>query len=567
MSLHYVKILFRNLRRDRTFAILNFLGLSVGLVAFILIILYVRYESSFDGYHQDDEQIYRVIKQEHDNYYYGTDFFAVTQGPLAAALEDDFPEVEQAGRVWYQSDVVLGVDDRKKLEPRVYGIDPAIFSIFSFEVLEGTIAAFAERKNAMVITATTARRLFGDGKALGQTIRYRNEHLFEVVAVIADMPDNSHFQMQVMVDFTGMATIENHNFERWNNSSIYTYLKLTSGADPEELAGKLPAFVERYITAAGDNETSLYLEPLRDIYLRSQANFQLGPTNDIRRLRIYVLIAILILVIACINYVNLSTAKSVKRAKEVGVRKSIGASRRDLIGQFLGESFLHTGLALLFALMLISIVLPSFSQFTGSHLDLNIETYQWLIPFLVGTCLLVTILAGLYPAFVLSAFRPIAVLKGNLLQLQRKVSLRRILVITQFTVSAVLIIGAVVISRQLAYVQEKDVGYAKEQIVIVKLRDERFQGNDLSTLKRELRSLSIADRVASGSSLPNNLSSNSGAQWPGKPAEIDVSLYTAYVDEEYLPLFGMNLADGNHFSPEGEGARGGVILNEKAVEA
>lgn len=567
MLSHYIKTLLRNLRRDRTFAILNLLGLSVGLGAFILIILYVRYESSFDQYHENDEQIYRVIKQEHDNFYYGTDFFAVTQGPLAATLEGDFPEVERAGRVWYRSDVVLGFGDRKQLIPRIYGVDPSIFSIFSFEVLEGAISNFSAVNNGMVITASAARQFFGDEKAIGQSLRYRNEHVFEVVAVIEDMPNNSHFKMEVMIDFTKMATIEKRNIERWNNSSFYTYLKLAANADPAAFASKLPAFVERYITTAGDNETSLYLEPLRDIYLRSKANFQLGSTNDIRRLRIYLLTAFMILLIACINYVNLSTAKSVKRAKEVGVRKAIGADRRDLIRQFLGESFLHTCLALVLALMLISLVLPSFSQFTGSYLDLNIWAQKWIIPFLLLTCLLVTFLAGSYPAFVLSAFRPIAVLKGSLLQVKGKASFRNVLVVVQFAVSAVLIISAVIISRQLNYIQDKDLGYAKEQIVIVEIRDGGFQEKDLRTLKSELRRLSITDRVASGSSLPNNLSSNSGAQWPGKPEAVDVSLYTAYVDQEYLRLFGMDMVQGKDFLQEEKTIKEGVILNESAVAA
>lgn len=567
MLSHYLKTLLRNLRRDRTFAGLNLLGLGIGLVAFILIVLYVRYESSFDQYHENKDQLYRVIKREHGNAYYGTDYFAVTQGPLAATLQADFPEVEKAGRVWFRRNVVLGIEDQTQLQPYVFGIDPSILSMFTFKLIDGSLTTFSDKSNQLILTATAARKLFGDEQVVGSSLLYQKEHLFEVAAVIEDMPDNSHFQMDVIVDFTRMASLENRNIERWNNSSFYTYIQLAESVDPVELNQKLPAFVERYITASGDNETSLYLEPLQDIYLRSKANFQIGPTNDVHRLRIYLFIAFIILTIACINYVNLSTAKAVKRAKEVGVRKTIGASRKDLLRQFLGESFFITVIALWFALMLLSVILPYFSEFAGSHLSLNFREQTWVLPFLLGTTIVVTLLAGAYPAFVLSGFRTIDVLKGKGVSVKGKGNLRNILVVVQFTMSAALIICAVVISRQLTYIKNKDLGYAKEQILIVELPDEGFQGEELATFKSELRRLAIADQVASGSSLPSNISSNSGAQWPGKPQEVDISLYTAYIDQGYLDLFDMQMVAGVDPASEEGKARGGVILNESAVAA
>ncbi len=567
MLVNYLKVLFRNLKRNKTFSILNLLGLSAGWIAFILIMLYVKYEHSYDQYHEKKDRVYRVVMQELENYYFGTNYFCVTQAPLAPTLKEEFPIIANAARVWWRSNSIVAVGDQTYFEPKVFGIDGEAFSIFSFEVLAGNQAEFLKDKYTAVLTASTAAKYFGESNPIGQVIQYKKEHPFTVVGVIADMPKNSHFRMDVIVDFETLTTVEDRPLDRWNNSSFYTYIALEEGANASVIEEGMPAFVKKYIDKEDKIETKLILQPLTDIYLKSSANFEIGPTNDGQKLRIYTIVAFLILLIAGINYINLSTAKGFRRAKEVGIRKTIGASRKNLIFQFLGESFALTCVSLALALTIINVSLPSFSAFVGVELSLSTLNQQWLIPFIAISCVSLAFFSGIYPSFVLSSFRPVEVLKSTLLLGNRKSILRNALVVTQFSISAILIISAIIISRQLHFIQEKDLGFSKDQILVVKIRDQKLLEENLSVFKAELAKLPPVKNVASGSSLPNDFTSSSDANWPGKADELNIPLYTAYADHEYLNLFEMEVVEGRKFSKEHGDDEQSMLLNETAVKA
>lgn len=566
MLINYIKVLFRNLKRNKTFSILNLLGLSAGWIAFILIMLYVKYEQSYDQQHEKKDRIYRVVMQELENYYFGTNYFCVTQAPLAPTLKEEFPTIVNAARVWWRSNAIVAVDDQTFFEPKVFGVDADAFSIFSFSVLAGNKEEFLKDKYTAVLTASIAAKYFGESNPIGQIIKYKDEHPFTVVGVIEDMPKNTHFQMDIIVDFETLTAVEDRPLDRWNNSSFYTYIALQEGESASVIEAQLPDFVKKYIDKEDKVETQLILQPLTEIYLKSKANFEIGPTNDSQKLSIYTIVAFLILLIAGINYINLSTAKGFKRAKEVGIRKTIGASRRNLVFQFLGESFALTCLSLALALAFINAILPSFSAFVGVDLSLSTLEQQWLIPFIAASCLSLAFFSGIYPSFVLSSFRPVEVLKSTLLVGSKKSILRNALVVTQFSISAILIISAIIISRQLHFIQEKDLGFSRDQILVVKIRDQKLLDEDLGIFKAELAKLPTVKNVASGSSLPNDFTSSSDADWPGKADEINIPLYTAYADHEYLNLFDMEVVEGRKFSRELGDDEQSMLLNETAVK-
>ncbi|PHN05073.1 ABC transporter permease [Flavilitoribacter nigricans] len=566
MLFHYSKILLRTLWRNKTYTALNLLGLTVGMIAFLLIMLYVQYEISFDQHNAQKDRIYRVIKREVGNAYFGTDYFAVTPAPLAPTLQEEFPEVEAATRIFKKREVLLSSDRFSALEPAVYGLAPETFDIFTFTAKAGDLASFRSGNSAAVLSASYARKYFGDADPIGQTLRYKGDHAFTVVGVIEDMPANAHFRMDVMVDFTTLAKLENRSLGNWQSSSFFTYFLLDDRADPDKLAAKLPELIGKYISPnEEESSTQFHLQPLLDIHLHSTANFDIGPTSDSQNLYIYALIAFLILLIACINYINLSTARSFRRAREVGIRKTVGAHKSHLILQFLGESFALSLGALVIAYAAVSYLLPGFSRFVGSELSLAPWKDPWLLPALTAIFGAVGLLSGAYPALVLSSFNPVSALKGKLTG-NRRSALRNVLVVTQFAVSAGLVISTLIITRQLKFIQEKDMGYQRDQIMVINLPDPALM-DDLPVLKAELAKIPEVRMVSSASSMPNSINSNSGAQWPGKPNDVDIMLYGGYVDYDYTKLFELELVAGRHFSREYGDESKSVLLNESAARA
>lgn len=568
MLFHYLKVLLRTLWRNKTYTSLNLLGLTGGMIAFLLIALYVQNEFSFDQYHNQKDRIYRVAKQQPGNDYMGTDHFAVTPALLAPTLQEEYPEVQAATHLFVRQNNLIGVGDQTYLENKVFGASQEIFDIFSIELIRGNKAELLTQKYSGVISRSLAEKYFGDASPIGQTIRYKDAHPFTIVGVMEDMPANGHIQIDLILDFEAMMDSENPNMKTWRNSSFYTYCLLREGAAPEALEAKLPDFVAKYFNenyTGIDEPTRLYLQALPDIHLHSAVNFEINPNGDIRTLRMLILIAILILLIAGINYVNLSTAKAFRRAREIGIRKTVGAQRSQLVVQFLGESFFLTFCSMLIALTAVHYLLPGFSNFVDRELSLAPFNQVWLLPFLLLTFLSVGLLSGTYPALILSSFRPLATIKNQTASGHKKSLLRNTLVVAQFSVSAALIISTLVIARQLDYIQTKDMGFKRDQVVVLNIRDFGL-AEKTPILKEELLKIPEVKMVSAATSMPNFYDSTTGANWPGRPEDVDIRVYTGMVDYDYLDLFEMDLTEGRGFSREYGDERKSVLLNESAVK-
>ncbi len=571
MLQHNIKIILRTLLKSKIYTLLNVAGLSTGMVVFILIMLYVNYEYSVDQYHQNKDNIYRIVKQEEGNMYLGKNRFAVTMAPLGTAVLDEFPEVKSATRIVRTWNVIMKCREETILEPIVYGIDPETFDIFSFSFLHGNPGACLNNKYSVVISEKIARKYFKDENPIGQVLLYNEEIELEIEGVIQDMPLNSHFRMDIMLPFKSLLELMGRKDDllNWNNSSYYTYILLHDNSDPEILEGKFPAMMSKYMADPPNNEgnaTRLYLEEFSKIHLHSDIHFDIGPTVDINRLYIYSTIAILILLIACINYMNLASARATVRAREVGIRKVAGAYRHNLIFRFLGESLFLSFFSLLISLLFVSIILPYFERFIELELSLNFLQEPRLLIILFLICLLVGILAGSYPAFALSGYKPILVLKGYFTRTPGGSKLRKALVIIQFTISGCLIISALIISRQLSYIQNKDMGYNREHILTFRLNDRSIM-DKIPVLKEELLSLPGVLNVSVSSNLPNNISSSTYVMWPGKPEDITWMIYTGEVDHNFVELFDIEIITGRNFSRETGDKQGMVLINETAARA
>lgn len=571
MLQHYFKIILRTVLRSKIYTLINIAGLSTGMVVFILIMLYVNYEFSVDQYHENKDHIYRIVKQEEGNMYLGKDRFAVTMAPLGRTVKEEFPEVKSATRIARSWNVLIKNGEESILEPLIFGVDPETFSIFTFDYIKGNPDTYLKDKYATVITETIATRYFEDEDPLGKTLLYEEKTEFEVVGVIKDMPRNSHFRMDIMIPFETLLEITNNkdNLQSWWNSSYYTYILLNEKSDPNKLEGKFPAMVEKYIDDRQDDgrlKTRLYLEKFSKIHLHSDIHFDIAATVNINRLYIYSTIAVLILLIACINYMNLASARAMIRAKEVGIRKVAGAFRHNLVAQFLGEALFLSFFSLVLSLLLVSFILPYFEQFIELDLNLNFLQNPELLIMLLVVCVITGIVAGSYPAFALSGYKPITVLKGRFSRSISGSKLRKSLVIIQFTISGCLIISALIITQQLIFIQNIDMGYDRDHILTFRLNDRKLMSK-VPILKEELKKIPGVLNVASSSNLPHNITSSTYVNWPGKPEDISWMIYNGQADFSYLDLYDIEIIKGRNFSREAGDANGAVLINESAASA
>jgi putative ABC transport system permease protein len=576
MIKNHLVIAWRGFRKNKTYSALNVLGLAAGMAVFILIMLFVRTELSYDRYHANARNIYRVIKEDPGNYYLGSNVFAVTPPALAPALARDFPEVQAATRIDDSSNVLISVGEKNIVEKKIHWTDPQTFEIFSFPVVRGGGAAALRDPFAVLLSEREARRLFGDGDPVGRTIILHTQHTqdrafdFRVAGVFRDMPANSHFVMDIVAPFETLAKVEDIDLSRWGNNSHYTYVLLKDGADPQALDAKLPAFLNKY--ASGQTWTHqgqisrFFLQPLTRIHLHSRANFELAPTGDARFVLLFASIAVLVLVIACVNYMNLATARSLKRAKEVGLRKVVGAARGQLIRQFLGDSLVLTFIALVLAAGIVLAVLPAFRTFVEREIVFNPLRDVGLLPGLILLAAVVGAVAGSYPAFFISAFQPVAALKGTGASKTTGRGLRNALIVFQFAASITLIICTVGVRSQLSYIRNRDMGYQRDQIVV--LSPKGGLRKDIEAFKTELRRNPAVLGVSTSSCLPDNVTSSTIAFWPGKPESVEIPIYVLEADYDFVDLYGLSVAQGRNFSRDYPSDAGGAFLiNESARRA
>jgi putative ABC transport system permease protein len=571
MFKNYLVVAWRNIKRNKAYSALNVLGLAAGLAVFILIMLFVRTEIGYDRYHANARNIYRVVQEQPGNVYLGSNVFAVTPGPLAAAMVQDFPEVLAATRIDNWANVLVRVGEKSFLESEVHWADPQTFEIFSFPIVRGEGSSALKNPASVLLSERAAGRFFGGDDPVGRTLvleAYEMSAEFEVAGVFRDIPVNSHFTLNVVAPFETMGRIQQTDLTRWGNNSYYTYILLRDGADPQALEAKLVPFIAKYEAERGwkhDGRHSRYfLQALTGIHLHSRANFDFGLIGDGRFVFLFASIAVLVLAIACVNYMNLATARSLKRAKEVGLRKVVGAGKGQLVRQFLGDATVLSFLALVLAVGFVLAALPAFRRFVERDIVFDPFRDVALMSALILLAAVVGAVAGSYPALFVSGFQPVSSLKGTGAARAKGRGLRNSLIVFQFSASIALIICTVVVGGQLAFIRNTDMGYDRDQIVVLTPRGGVRTG--LGAFKNELRSNPAIVRVASSSCLPNNVTSSTHAQWPGRPEDLEIPIYVIDAGYDFPELFGLKLVRGRSFARNFPSDAGGAFLINEAAQ-
>ena len=573
MLKNYVKIALRNLLKSKGYTFINVAGLAVGLACCLLILLFVRDELSYDRHHEKADQIYRITleallgEQEING--------PIAPAPMAQALVNDYPEVVQATRLFtFSGETFVRYEDKRFVEERFFFGDSTVFEVFTFPLLRGDPETALVEPNTVVLTESTARKYFGAEDPVGQTIRIDEENDYEVTGVMADVPENSHFHF----DFLGsLGTLDRSRSPVWVSNNFRTYFILAEGQSAEALEAKFPAMVEKYagpqveeilgITIeqffASGGRFEFHLQALTDIHLHSQLNYEIEPNGDITYVYAFSIIAFLMLLIACINFMNLATARSAGRAKEVGVRKVLGSNRRQLTLQFLMESMLLSVIALGVALVLAVVLLPVFNTLSGKALQINYGDGAVLAG-LVGLAVLVGLLAGSYPAFFLASFRIVNVLKGKGQAGLKSSRLRSGLVVFQFVISIALMIGTAMVYRQVDYVQNKHLGFEKEHVIVL----ERFDalGPQQEAFKEQIRQHSNVVAVAGANTLPGRTFGDTSFFPEGSPPDQLRNIRLLFSDFDLFETLNLELVDGRFFSHDFSTDSTAIILNEAAVK-
>jgi putative ABC transport system permease protein len=581
MIRNYFKIAFRNLLKQKFYSLINVTGLAVGVACCILIVLYVQHELSYDKYHSKADRIFRVngeIKYGGNHYK-----LAVAPAPLAESFIHEFPEIETAVRFRTRGSYLVKRENAKESfrEFDVVWADSTFFKIFSVNVLQGNPNTALKEVNSIAISQRLAEKYFKGENAIGENlILDGNREPFKITAIFANMPTNGHFKFDILISMTGLNEAKSTNFL---SNNFNTYLLLKEGASPTALQTKFPQFVSKYLgpqaaellggefslekfTSAG-NKLEYTLMPLRDIHLHSDLTAELGANSDITYVYLFSAIALFILVIACINFMNLSTARSSNRAKEVGVRKVMGSLRAHLVRQFLTESILLSAFAFVLALIIAYLALPFYNSISQLNLSLPFFSVQFYLLLIVGF-LLVGLLAGLYPSFFLSAFEPIKVLKGQLALGSKSGIIRGSLVVFQFAISIFMIVATITVQRQLEFINNKKVGFNKDQVIMVS--DVYALGKKAENFKNEVLDNSfITAGTISGYIPVSNGWRSDNTYWPegSQPTEQNmVGLQTWDVDYDYVSTMDMKILLGRNFSKNFPSDSSAVILNETAVK-
>ncbi|MEM6844412.1 MAG: ABC transporter permease [Bacteroidota bacterium] len=567
MFRNYFKVAWRNALKQKLYSFINLSGLTIGMSCFILIALYIQYELSYDTHHERADQTYRIYLKETGNAFRGTDLFAVSPEPLAPALRESFPEVQAAATIatGYR---LLSYQD-KAFSPRALYADENVFDVFTISMTAGVGAEALQEPNSVLLSESLVEKYFGDESPLGQELILANDRPLTVSGVFKGVPNNQHLQ------FEFITSLKNCPWEddvgQWASNNYYTYVVLSEDADPKILEKKLTVFDE-YVEPAYANfpfKPEFLLQPIQDIHFAADINFNPLPATDIRYIYLLACIAFIILLLAAINYTNLATSRSVKRSKEVGMRKVLGARKTQLVIQLLSESFLLTSISFILALGLAYLLLPFFENLMDQPIPFSIVGSRWLLVSMLSLALLIGGLSGLYPAFFLSAVSPVKAFKGSFLKrFSQGTVLRNGLIIGQFTAAIVLAISSVVVYQQLEYIQNKKLGFNREQVVYVPFNFEKIDENT-EVIRNELLAHSNIEKVSKSIELPLN-SSNQGIvdKWEGNDGQREFFCYRNYVDYDYLDLFEIELLAGRNFSSDyATDSIDSYILNKSAVKA
>lgn len=575
MIKNYIKTAFRGLQKNKGFTAINILGLALGLATCLLIILYVVDELSYDRYNTKADRIYRVnedLKLGDNSVKY-----AVCMPPLAKTLKTEYPYVENTVRLKNAGSWHVKKGNSNILENRLVYADPSLFDVFTLPMIEGSPSSALTEPNSVVITESTAKKYFNSVNAIGKTLVFNDNTPFKVTGVIHDVPKQSHFNFDF---FLSMSTWPDSRSNEWLRSDYNTYVLLKNSTDAGKLAASFPELLRKFSGAQMQADMNMSIDafeksgsffrmnliPLTDIHLKSSLSGELGPNGTTQYIYIFSAIAIFILLIACVNFMNLSTARSSNRAREVGVRKVLGSDRKHLIAQFLTESVLVTFVATLLAFTAALFLLPLFNQLSGKELAINSQSLVWIIPSLLFISLFVGAIAGSYPAFYLSAFQPVDVLKGKLAAGFKGGRLRSFLVVFQFSISIFLIIGTLVIYNQLNYIQTKNLGYNRNQVLIVQ---NVFELNKQAKIfKQEVKEIPGIMNATMTGFLPTSNWKSTAIYYKDATLDQKKSLFPQSweIDEDYVKTLDMKMVAGRSFSKDMPTDSTGIILNESAAK-
>lgn len=578
MIKNYFTIAWRNLLKNKTFSLINILGLSIGISVCFIIMLFVQDELSYDRFNVKADRMYRIAFRATMNG--GKINESSVMSPVAAALKNDFPEVEEATRISLGGKPRITYQNKTFKDGLVALVDDNFFNVFTIPFFSGDKVTAMRDPHTVVLTKKYAEKLFGNEQPIGKLIKIAagkdSLQLFKVTGIINEIPRNSHFHFDVFISFS---TDPYSKSQSWMESGVFTYVVMKQGYDYKKLEAKFPGMVEKYMGPqiqqqmgltlsqfrTQGNDLGFILIPLTKIHMGGfPSNYELEPPGDIRYIYIFGAVALFMLIIACINFINLSTASASKRAKEVGVRKVMGSAKTDLVKQFLIESALITFIALLISSVLVVFALPEFNTLAGKNLVPGFSLGR--VAGILSLGLLVSFLAGIYPAFFLSSFKPIATLKGRLSATTKSYGLRSSLVVFQFFISVSLITGTIIVYQQMKFIREKKLGYDKEQLLVI---GNSWQlGKNEKILRDELlRDTRVANVTISGYKPAGWSDNNNALSYPeGQENRLTTSLEYK-IDERYIPTFGIEMAAGRNFSTQFLTDSVGMIMNESAVKA
>ena len=559
MIRNYLLIAFRNIVRNKLFSVLNILGLAFGIASALLIFLWVNDELAVDHFHSNVGRLYRVM--ENQQYSDGRLFtFSSTPGPMAPFIRETYPEIERASRFTWQVTNLFTYDDKSFYEDGRF-VDQDFLEMFSFELRSGDLRTALKEKNSIVISEAMARKFFGAEDAVGKMFSMNTTAPFTVTGVLKEIPKRSSFRFEYLLPFQYFWDENKSWLAEWDNNNIRTFVQLKDGANVTVFSKKLKDEVKRH---SDKSNVELFVQPFGDAYLYGDFENDKQAGGRIEYVRIFFIVAIFVLFIACINFMNLATAQATKRAKEVGLRKVNGAMPRQLFRQFMGESFLTVCVASCVGIGIVLLLIPFFNDITGKQLNINLLDRNVVIAF-VAMVVFTGFAAGSYPALFISKFKPVQVLKGQLKSGNKASVFRRALVVIQFSLSIILIISTMVVVRQMDFMENRDIGFDRDNLFYVWMAGDMHKNYE--TFRNRLQSVAGIENVTASSQLPLDIgNSTSGVSWAGKDPD-DLILFTNLdVDYNFIQSMKMTMADGRPFNPELITDSANYIVNERAAE-
>lgn len=571
MIRNYIRVALRNLYKNKVHTVINVLGLACGMASVFLITLYIRHELSFDKFHHHAQDIYRIV-------WFGEHPQTRTPHPMAQAMAADFPEVESAvsltplwaaGLTRETHSLKNPARDQRYDEQNILAVDTTFFDVFDFPLIRGNKTGL-KKMGGVFISESMAQKYFGDEDPMGKQLAIDSgNYLIDVVGVFRDVPANAHFHFDFLGSYVREKSFNPTNrFYSWEDFGHYNYIRLKPGANAKELESKLMDWMKKYFNWTDDDYKSLAeqhygfrLQPMTDIHLKSKLHWELEPNGNIEYVYILGAAAFLTLLIACVNFMNLSTAKSAERAKEIGVRKTMGALRRQLAWQFLAESLVSAIVAVAISLLLVELTLPLFNRLVGVSIEIDYPVYLICA---VGGAIVVGLIAGVYPSLYLAGINPLAILKGKFVQSQSGGRFRKTLIVLQFGISMVLVTSAIIIYSQLSYLQHTNLGFGKDEVIVIPLKNEEGL-RQFDAVRNEMKRIAGVHAVSAASNIPGKQFNQHSIALPEKPRDI-VYASEAFVDIDFFAALDIPFASGRTFLKDNPADKDAFVINETAAQ-